>query len=59
MNQTLYSSILFLISAGIWAVLAFIYDDFRWLNIALFVIFLIMGLVRRKQFSQEKEWNED
>ncbi|KHE67826.1 hypothetical protein [Halobacillus sp. BBL2006] len=59
MSQTLISSILFLISAAIWAVLAIFYDDFRWLNIFLFISFLVMGLAKRKRFQEEKDYGED
>ncbi|MFG6120304.1 MULTISPECIES: hypothetical protein [Thalassobacillus] len=58
-SQTLYSSILFLASAAIWAVLAFIYPDFRILNITLFVVFLILGLRRRKQYQFEKRYMDE
>ncbi|MBM7551223.1 hypothetical protein [Thalassobacillus pellis] len=59
MSQTLISSVLFFVSAAIWAVLAFIYDDFRVLNIILFIVFLLLGLLRRKQYQQEKGWMDD
>ncbi|MGP4061842.1 hypothetical protein [Halobacillus litoralis] len=59
MSQTLISSMLFLISAAIWALLAIFYDDFRWLNIFLFITFLVMGLSKRHRHNQEKDYEED
>jgi hypothetical protein len=59
MNQTLISSILFLVSASIWALLAIFYDDFRWLNLFLFVAFLVMGLSKRRRYIKEKDYEED
>ncbi|MBH0228610.1 hypothetical protein LCL89_07915 [Halobacillus yeomjeoni] len=59
MNQTLMSSILFLVSAAIWAVLAFFYEDFRWLNVFLFIVFLVMGLAKRKRYQEGREKGED
>ncbi|MBX0357309.1 hypothetical protein [Halobacillus sp. Nhm2S1] len=59
MSQTLISSILFLFSAAIWALLAIFYDDFRWLNLFLFVAFLVMGLSKRRRYIQEKDYEED
>ncbi len=58
-SQTLVSSILFLISAAIWALLAIFYDDFRWLNLFLFIAFLVMGLSKRRRYIQEKDYEED
>ena len=55
MNQTLLSSLLFLISAAIWAILAFFSDDYRWLNIVLFIIFLVMGLAQRKKYQEGRD----
>ncbi|WP_226576512.1 hypothetical protein [Halobacillus litoralis] len=59
MSQTLLSSILFLVSAAIWAVLAVFYDDYRWLNLFLFVVFLLMGLSKRRRHLQERDYEED
>ncbi|SEB14976.1 hypothetical protein SAMN05421743_12071 [Thalassobacillus cyri] len=59
MSQTLYSSVLFLVSSVIWAILAFIYPDFRILNIILFIVFLVLGLRRRKQYQFEKQYMDD
>lgn len=58
-SQTLISSILFLVSAAIWALLAIFYDDFRWLNLFLFIAFLVMGLSKRRRYTQEKDYEED
>lgn len=55
MNQTLLSSLLFFISAAIWAILAFFSDDYRWLNIVLFIIFLVMGLAQRKKYQEGRD----
>lgn len=55
MNQTLLSSLLFLISAAIWAILAFFSDEYRWLNIVLFIIFLVMGLAQRKKYQEGRD----
>lgn len=59
MNQTLMSSVLFLISASIWAILAIFYDDYRWLNLFLFILFLVMGLAKRKSYLEGKDVEED
>ncbi|MFG6116389.1 hypothetical protein ACGTN9_14490 [Halobacillus sp. MO56] len=59
MSQTLYSSVLFLVSSAIWAILAFIYPDFRVLNIILFIVFLVLGLRRRKQYQFEKQYMDE
>lgn len=59
MNQTLLSSVLFLISASIWAILAIFYDDYRWLNLFLFILFLVMGLAKRKSYMEGKDVEED
>lgn len=55
MNQTLLSSLLFFASAVIWAILAIFYEDFRWLNVGLFVIFLLMGMSKRKKYQQGRD----
>ncbi|MBA2174673.1 hypothetical protein H0266_07080 [Halobacillus locisalis] len=55
MNQTLLSSLLFFISSAIWAILAFFFDDYRWLNIVLFIIFLVMGMSQRKKYQEGRE----
>ncbi|ASF38599.1 MULTISPECIES: hypothetical protein [Halobacillus] len=59
MSQSLLSSILFLISAAIWAVLAIFYDEFRWLNIGLFILFLVIGLSHRQRYLKERDYEED
>ncbi|MCA0969780.1 hypothetical protein LCM20_04115 [Halobacillus litoralis] len=55
MNQQLLSSLLFFTSSVIWAVLAYLYEDYRWLNIGLFILFLVMGIVKRKKYLQGRD----
>ncbi|WP_158290476.1 hypothetical protein [Halobacillus salinus] len=55
MNQTLLSSLFFFGSAVIWAILAFFYEDFRLLNIILFIVFLVMALAERKKYQQGRD----
>ncbi len=59
MNQTLLSSILFFISAAIWAILAFVYFDLRWLNLFLFIIFLVLALSQYNRYHRDRELEDD
>ncbi|WP_232324805.1 hypothetical protein [Halobacillus mangrovi] len=59
MTQMWITSILFLTSAAIWAVLAIIYEDFRLLNLFLFITFLLIGLTQRKKYKEKKDYGED
>ncbi|CDQ21198.1 hypothetical protein SAMN05192559_10622 [Halobacillus karajensis] len=59
MSQTFLSSTLFLISSGIWALLAILFHDFRLLNLFLFIVFLMMGLSKRHRLIYEKDDEED
>ncbi|MFQ3543397.1 hypothetical protein Q7A53_04875 [Halobacillus rhizosphaerae] len=59
MNQTLLSSILFFISAAIWAILAFVYFDLRWLNLLLFIIFLVLALTQYNRYYRDHELEDD
>ncbi|MGV2622883.1 hypothetical protein QRD89_04920 [Halobacillus sp. ACCC02827] len=59
MNQSLISSVLFLISAFIWALLAIIYEEFRLLNFFLFITFLVIGLAKRRRYQERRDYEED
>ncbi|UOQ43618.1 hypothetical protein MUN89_17165 [Halobacillus salinarum] len=59
MNQTLLSCILFFLSAVIWAVLAFVFEDLRWLNLLLFAIFLVLAIAQLNRYKHDSELEDD
>ncbi|MFD1017597.1 hypothetical protein [Thalassobacillus hwangdonensis] len=59
MNQTVFSSILFLSIAVIWLLFAILFEQFRYMNIGLAVIFLFLGFSKWNTHKKGKDWMEE